>query len=120
MSRFVCTTTTEHADACSCDPDLSGHWCCKVAYWRSNGGLRLSSDALPHVRERDARHEPRQPDNSWEKAEIVDRRVDGTSMPLLDHQCLPVTNGEAKRHGGSSWVDRTMREIRRPDPQPAA
>lgn len=119
MSGYRCTGRRYHPDGdCTQDPDACRHFCCKMRYLQgrngSGGSLRLSSTIVPHVKERDARHEPRASDNSWEKGLVGEHRVDGSFMPLLDSAGDPVTNGEAKRHGGSSWVDRTMREIRRP------
>lgn len=119
MSRYVCTKAVEHTDACTVDPDHCGHWCCKVAYWQTSGGLRLSSDLVPHIRERDHRHPPRAPEASWEKGIAhLDRRRDGTVMPLLDSACHPMTLGQAQ-HVGAAKLRDTIRDTHSAGPVPA-
>jgi hypothetical protein len=118
--RFVCEGGTQyHEGPCDVDPDACGHWCCKARYWQRAGGLRLSSDAVPHVRERDARHAPRGSDPAWEKGLVGEHRPGGTFMPLLDKECLPMRVGEVQHLGGSRYVRDRLRETKNPDAQGA-
>lgn len=59
--------TKYHEEPCDVDPDVCGHWCCKIRHIQANGGLRLGTDATPtRVADRPQPFRPmRQP--SWEK-----------------------------------------------------
>jgi hypothetical protein len=103
-----------HDGPCFDDPDVCGHWCCKVAYWQGQGGLRLSSEIVPHVRERDARHAPRESNNSWEAGLVGEHRRGGDFMPLLDKDCLPMRQGEVQHLGGSRYVEERLRRTKDP------
>lgn len=121
MARFHCDRERYHPDGpCVQDPDVCGHWCCKVVYWNHQGGLRVSSDATPHVRERDARHAPRGSDPAWEKGLVGEHRPDGSFMPLLDNDCTAMTIGQAKHLGGSRYVEERLRATKDPHAQQLA
>lgn len=114
---FDCHVATEHTEACTSDPDVCKHWCCKVTYWRADGALRVSSVATPHVRERDARHAPRGSSPAWEKGLVGEHRPDGSFMPLLDKDCTAMTLGQAQHLGGSRYVEERLRETKDPNAQ---
>lgn len=62
-----CQKNVDHTEPCDADPDVCGHWCCRVNYWQTGGGLRLSTDATPNrVMDRPQPHRP-MVDPSWEK-----------------------------------------------------
>lgn len=112
---FVCEGGTQyHEGLCTVgDPDTCGHWCCKARYWQRAGGLRLSSEIVPHVRTRDAQHAPRETNNSWEAGLVGEHRRSGF-MPILDKDCLPMRQGEVQHLGGSRYVEDRLRRTKDP------
>lgn len=85
-----CDSTRYHDEQCGDDPDVCGHWCCKVRYWQQGGGLRLSTNATPErVRDRPQPIRPMQ-QPVWEKGIATVKRGQyeipilrpGTNVPM--------------------------------------
>lgn len=79
---WVCTGGRYHEEPCREDPDACGHFCCKIRWMQSNGGLRLSTAATPN-RVTD-RPQPFRPmvDPSWEKG-IATVKRGSYEIPIL-------------------------------------